>query len=222
MQNKKIDRGILSDTAVNNFQKVANMSVDFYRNIFNTMLENNTGFSDTLTQLSRNTLNPMKSMFNSGNCCPPEQTCPPHCIATMERQAMAGETIIVPFLIRNSCASARTYRIGARELVDTDNKPAPNQPELNKASVTLQPKGSERVLMKLDLANFQNGSYTAEIVVREKEINQNICFTLIVRDHQPSVAEPGEENQYKLKWQSWKSHYYCEPPQKLRTPARKE
>lgn len=214
MQNKNIDAGVLSDTAVNNFQKVANMSVDFYRNIFNTLLENNSSFSNTLTQVSRSTLNPVKSMFNSGDCCPPEQTCPPNCIATIERQAMAGERIIVPFQIKNTCTSPRTYRIGVRELLDLDNKPAPDQPALNKASVTLQPNGSERVLMRLDLANFQNGAYTAEIVVREKEINQNICFTLIVRDHQPPVAEPKEENHYKLRWQSWKSHYYCEPPQK--------
>ncbi len=214
MRNKNADSGALSDTAADNLQKVANMSVDFYRNLFNTLLENNSSFSNTLTQVSRNALDPMKSMFNSGDCCPPKQTCPPHCIATIERQAMAGETIIVPVRIRNSCNAAKTYRIGVRELLDMDNKAAPDQPVINKATVTLQPNGNERVLMKLDLANFQNGTYTAEIVVREKEINQNICFTLIVRDHQPLVAEPREENQYKLKWQSWKSHYYCEPPQK--------
>ncbi len=213
MQNKNSGTGALSEIAADNFQKVANMSVDFYRNIFGTLLQNNTSFSETLTQVSRNTLNPLKSMFNSGDCCPPTQHCPPHCIAAIEKQAMSGERIIVPILIKNSCNSPKTYRIGIRELMDIDGKPAPQQPDLNKNSITLQPHGSERVLMRLDLDNFQSRTYTAEIVIREKEINQNICFTLMVRDHPSAVAEPGEENQYKLKWQSWKSHYYCEPPQ---------
>ncbi len=213
MQNKNKGTGALSETAADNFQKVANMSVDFYRNIFDTLLQNNTSFSDTLTQVSRNTLNPLKSMFNSGDCCPPEQSCPPHCIATIEKQGMAGEKVIVPILIKNTCNAPKTYRIGVRELMDIDNKPAPQQPDLNKNTISLQPNGSERVLMGLDLANFESGTYTAEIVIREKEINQNICFTLAVRDHLPALAEPGEENQYKLRWQSWRSHYYCEPPQ---------
>jgi hypothetical protein len=97
--------------------------------------------------------------------------------------------------------------------VDIDNKPAPGQPALNRYSVSLQPNASERVLMKLDLDNFQKGTYSAEIVVREEEINQNICFTVVVGDHHGQTALPHEESHYKLRWQSWKSHYYCEPPQ---------
>ncbi|WP_462251931.1 hypothetical protein [Ferruginibacter sp.] len=146
------------------------------------------------------------------NCCPPEETCPPHCIATLNRSAMVGERIIVPFLVKNNCSHTKTLRIGVRELLDEKGNIAPGQPRLNKQSVTLPQGRSEQVLLTLDLDKFNNGStYTTEIVLREKEINQNICFTLSTADHAAITAEPQDEQKYKLKWQSWKSHFYCEP-----------
>ena len=96
----------------------------------------------------------------------------------------------------------------------SNNQPAPSQPELNKNFVTLAPNQSEQVLMSVDLMQFNTGStYTTEIVVREKEINQNICFTLIVANPINVVtATPKDENSYRMRWQSWKDHYYCEKP----------
>ena len=120
-----------------------------------------------------------------------------------------------PFLIKNTCSQTKTYRVGVRDLVDqANNQPAPSQPQLNKNSVTLAPNQSEQVLMSLDLMQFNTGStYTAEIVVREKEINQNICFTLIVANPVDIVtATPKDEKCYNMRWQSWKDHYYCEKP----------
>ena len=120
---------------------------------------------------------------------------------------------MVPFLVKNTCNETKTYRVGVRELKDQDGKPAPFQPQLNKHSVTLEPGRSERVVMLLDLSDFANGStYTTEIVLRENEINQNICFTLKIDNDQNLVtAQPQNEKQYQLRWQSWQSHYYCEP-----------
>ena len=68
--------------------------------------------------------------------------------------------------------------------------------------------------MTIDLEQFNAGTtYTAEIVLREKEINQNICFTLMVSNPANVVtAIPKDENSYRMRWQSWKDHYYCEKP----------
>jgi hypothetical protein len=147
------------------------------------------------------------------NCCPPKTSCPPHCLTSIQRCAIQGERIVVPFLVKNTCSHAKTWRIGVRELKNEDGQMAPSQPQLNKQSVTLEPGRSERVLMMIDLEKFTNGSvYTTEIVLREKDINQNICFTLKVDDCNATVAAPQDEKKYNLRWQSWQSHYYCEPP----------
>ena len=145
-------------------------------------------------------------------CCPPKHTCAPHCLEEIERHAYAGERIIVPFLVRNECQGQRTYRVGVRDLKSIDGSMAPKQPVLNKAQVTLEMGESELVLMGIDLQGFAAGStYNAEIVLREKDINQNICFTLKVNDYNDvPVVEPLDENRYRLHWQSWQSHFYCE------------
>jgi hypothetical protein len=154
-------------------------------------------------------------------CCPPEPECPPHCIATINRVAAQGERILVPFMIKNSSKQAKTYRIGVRELKDQDGKLAPAQPQLNKTSVTLDAGRSERVVMMIDLSQFDNGlGFATEIVIREKDINQNICFNLkIDNDHQLVTATPKDEQNYKKRWQSWQSHYYCDVPDKKRPGA---
>ena len=148
-------------------------------------------------------------------CCPPEEDCPPHCLLQITREAAAGERIIVPFLVKNKCNAAKHYRIGVRELKNIDGAAAPSQPVLNKSEVTLDPGQSQLVSMAVDLGNFQNGNtYQAEIVIREKDINQNICFKLVVGNSGAPVAQPLDEKKYALHWQSWRSHFYCESPQK--------
>jgi hypothetical protein len=124
---------------------------------------------------------------------------------------MQGEKILIPFTVVNKCSSAKTYRIGVRELVDQDNTVAPRHPQLNKKSVVQQPGSGERELMTIDRAGFTAGTYSPDIVLREKNVNQNICFTLEVGDHDAVTAMPEDEKRYRLRWQSWKDHYYCEP-----------
>ena len=150
---------------------------------------------------------------DSHGCCPPEEDCPPHCLTRISRNAFAGERITVPFMVRNTCNSSRHYRIGARELKNIDGSPAPSQPILNKKEVTLNAGESEMVLMTIDLGQFSSGQiYDAEIVIREKDINQNICFRLTVDGYSNiPVADPLDEKKYLMHWQSWQSHFYCEP-----------
>lgn len=126
---------------------------------------------------------------------------------------MEGERIITAFTVTNDCSQTKSYRIGVRELKDENGNASPSQPTLNKNIVTIDPGRSEQVLMTLDLANFKTGStYTTEIVLREKEINQNVCFTVIVENNSDTIVIPQDEKKYKLRWQSWKDHYYCERP----------
>ena len=205
-----------SDTSLpqmltDNFQKMANVSIEAMQPLVENMVESLSNFNKNISKSGLPTLN-ILGTGNKSKCCPPEETCPPHCIASISRQAMAGERIIVPFVITNNCNAQKTYRIGLRELKDADGNLAPSQPNLNKDQVTLEPGRSERVLMTLDLGNYSNGtSYEAEIVIREREINQNVCFTLRVNDHTLTSVSPLDEKKFKLKWQSWQSHFYCEP-----------
>ena len=152
-------------------------------------------------------------LSSDGECgtCPPENTCPPKWIGKIYRKAMAMESILVPITIANSCSEAKTYKIGLRELRDVDGNLAPSQPILNKNNFTLEPNSSTRILMGINLANFSNKTYQQEIVVREQDFNQNILFTLEVVDDQGEVFIPVDEKKFRLKWQSWKTHFYCEP-----------
>lgn len=153
-------------------------------------------------------------MKNDDNCCAPKEECPPHCLLQITRTASAGERIIVPFMVNNKCGNTKTYRVGVRELKSIDGSMAPSQPTLNKSQVTLDAGQSEMVSMTIDLGQFSNGNtYNAEIVIREKDINQNICFKLVVDgNNNVPVAVPLDEKKYQLHWQSWKSHFYCESP----------
>lgn len=186
-------------------------------------------YMDTLSATMENVNSNMGSMQNvfgkislptlsipgaktKSNCCPPEPECPPHCILQITRHAFANESIIVPFAVKNNCNGPRTYRVGVRELKNQDGTLALFQPLLSKQSVTLAKGESQMVLMSVELKKFSPGTYTAEIVIREKDINQNICFTLVVDSYSNvPVAEPMDEKKYRMKWQSWQRHYYCEP-----------
>lgn len=195
------------------FLDLANSSMEMYKPLLRNMVDNLGAVNETLAKGDFTKMKMPKLFKETCNCCPPEFECPPHCIAAIERHAMQGERIIVPFYVKNTCSHQKTYRIGVRDLTDADGQMAPSQPQLNRHEVKLEPGQSMRVLMQVDLNGFKNSStYTTEIVLREKDINQNICFTLKI-DNDPDhvVAEPKEERKMKLKWQSWKDHYYCEP-----------
>lgn len=208
-------------TIADTLQQLSSISLDSVRPLIDSAVENANKFnksiaSGTIPQFS---LRDLYGGYQNKNCATPENECPPHCIATIRRNAMAGEQIIVPFVVKNTCSVSKTWRVGVRELEDINGEAAPSQPRLNKDAVTLAPGRSEQVLMALDLSKFRNGSrYTCEIVLREKEINQNICFHLNVGDHTATVVTPQDEQKYKLKWQSWQSHFYCEPEADGRRP----
>lgn len=203
----------LQKTLTDNFQKMSRLSIDTMRPLVENMFEKVSNMNNTILEGKIPTLN-LSSFQNNkkSNCCPPKEECPPHCISAISRQAMSGERIIVPFLVKNNCSSTKTYRVGVRELLDNDATLAPKQPMLNKGSVTLESGRSERILMSLDLNNFKTGNtYMTEIVLRENEINQNICFTLHVNNSTPTEVSPNDEKQYKQKWLNWQSHFYCDP-----------
>ena len=202
-------QSLISDTLT----QIAGNSLQSFKPVMENMLSNMTAMTRSVKNIDTGNLSLPKLYKETCNCCPPEDKCPPHCIAQITRTAAQDERIMVPFLVKNTCNETKTYRVGVRELKDQDGKPAPFQPQLNKHSVTLEPGRSERVVMLLDLSDFANGStYTTEIVLRENEINQNICFTLKIDNDQNLVtAQPQNEKQYQLRWQSWQSHYYCEP-----------
>ncbi|WGK64231.1 hypothetical protein [Croceiramulus getboli] len=212
MEKRNLQSNVFSDTVMNNIQNLTDMSLDFYGTLIDNVLQNNSGTAQRVSQMSSNLMAPVQSMFNSDHCCPPKEECPPHCIASIHRKAMMGERIIVPFQVSNPCDVEKTYRVGLRPLHDQDGNTANSQPQLNKQQVSLPPHGSERVLMSLDTSKLGAGTYTAEIVLREKEYNQNICFTLDLSNHSGPTVTPHEEKKFKLKWQSWKTHFYCELP----------
>lgn len=181
-----------------------NTSLKAYSQLLNSGIEN-------LSQIK------LPSLNNDCDTCPPKEECPPKFIGKLYRQAMQGERIIIPFIVQNSCSDYKTYRIGIRELKNLDGDLAPTQPVLNKNLVTLPPNASERVLLGVNLAQFTNGTYQAEIVIRENLYNQNILLTLDVEDYDAPIFSPYSEKKYQLKWQSWKSHFYCEKP--IRKPT---
>ncbi len=217
MENKRNNSASIQDTIAESLQNFANMSMSAVK----SNLENTSKNFTEMNRLMQNVgIGPIKLPFlNQGksDCCAPKHECPPHCLTHINRSAFARERIIVPFMVKNTCSHARQYRVGVRELKNIDGSVAPAQPELNKNMVSLQPGQSELVLMAIDLDKFQPGtSYNTEVVLREKEINQNICFSLNVDAYNNvPLVEPVDEKKYSLRWQSWQSHFYCEPPKKL-------
>ncbi|NOQ73880.1 MAG: hypothetical protein GQ574_17870 [Crocinitomix sp.] len=210
-------------TLSDSFQRMTDMSIDTMKPLVENMFDNATKANKQIISGKVPRLNLSNQKGNTSHCSPPEETCPPHCIATITRQAMANERIIVPFLVKNECATTKTYRVGVRELEDMDGNLAPSQPVLNKTTVTLAPGRKERVLMVIDLSGYSNGTeYATEIVLREKEFNQNICFRLRVNYYDEITAVPFSEKKFKIKWQNWQSHFYCEPKKGDRVITEKE
>ncbi len=200
------------------FQLLADLSMATLKSTMDNSLKSTESFNKVIGDMGIQTLK-MPTIFGgtaNKDCCAPQDECPPHCILQIERHAMKGERIVVPFYVKNTCNAQKKYRVGVRELKNADGSMAPSQPQLNKNEVTLNPGEEQIVLMAIDLGNFNSGDvYNTEIVVREKEINQNICFKLLVDGfNNVPVATPQDEKTYKLRWQSWKNHFYCEPPKR--------
>lgn len=210
-------------TISDSFQRITDMSIETMKPLMENMFDNVTKVNRQIIDGKVPRLNLSNQKGKTSHCSPPEDACPPHCIATITREAMAGERIIVPFLVKNECSTTKTYRVGVRELMDMDGNLAPTQPKLNKTTVTLAPGRKERVLMLIDLSTYSNGTeYATEIVLREKEFNQNICFRLRVDHHDEITAVPHSEKKYKMKWQNWQSHFYCEPKKGVRVITDKD
>jgi hypothetical protein len=187
-------------------------------------------FTDATTQMVLNSVNNNLQWFNSmqnmfglsalqpkknDDCgaCPPECDCPPQCILSITRNSNAGETIIVPFKVKNNLQTAKTYQVGVRPFYDDNGNTFNNQPVLDKTSLTLQPGQSILVKMTLNLSDeYVTGSnYSTEIVIREKDVNQNICFTLNINSNSMiPEADLLNEQDYFSHFQDWKSHYYCD------------
>jgi hypothetical protein len=217
MESKTSNPVNLGQTLTSGLQQLTNLSLGLVTPFMEGVMGNISSVNKTMQEKGLPFKIPVLSFDNCD--CPPKQVCPPHCIAGITRCAMSGDRINVPFLVKNTCSQTKTYRVGVRELKsEEDGQLAPTQPVLNKTTVTLDPGRSEMVVMMIDLANFKNGStYATEIVLREREINQNICFTLKVDDScDVTVVAPKDEKDYRLRWQSWKDHYYCERPPVLR------
>ncbi len=147
------------------------------------------------------------------HCCPPETTCPPQCIASIQRHAARGERIRIAMRVSNASAQSKTYQAGVREMKDQHGHDAPIQYGLNKHTLTLDPGRTELLLLELDLQKAENGAtYSTEVVLREKEYNQNICISVKIDDeHLVTDVQPFEEQRYRQRWKPWQAHFYCEP-----------
>jgi hypothetical protein len=189
------------------------------QNLSNTSMKLLTDAMESNRQLSQSWMNAWSQSTTpephkrSVPCCPPDIECPPHCLTVIQRQVMRGECIVVPVAVKIKCNTPKTYKVGVRPLLDPDGHPAPVQPTLDKTSVTVQPGHAVVVRLFLDLKEgFKTGTcYQTEIVLREKQVNQNICLRICVDDYQhiPEVTLK-EEAEYYNHFQSWESHYYCE------------
>ena len=146
------------------------------------------------------------------DACPPHCECPPHCLISITRNATVGEIIIVPFKVKNTLQTAKVYKVGVRPIYDNDGNAFPLQPVLNKTDLNLQPGQSILVEMRVIVGNgYTPGTYSTEIVIREKDVNQNICFTLnVTANTNIPEAHPRKEEDYFNHFQDWKSHYYCD------------
>jgi hypothetical protein len=129
-------QSLISDTLT----QIADNSLQSFKPVMESMLNNITSMGQSVKNINTGSLTLPKLYKETCNCCPPEDKCPPHCIAQITRIAAEDERILVPFLVKNTCSETKTYRIGVRELKDQDGKPAPFQPQLNKQSVTVDPE----------------------------------------------------------------------------------
>jgi len=209
------------NTFTKGLQQLADLSITSLRSSLENSLRTMNSTSNIISSLTQ-TFPGLKTRKDDCGCCPPpKEECPPRCLINISRTAYAGERIVVPFSVRNVSNSSKTYLVGVRPLVDENGNAAPSQPQLNKTSVTLNPGQSELVIMTVDLANFSQGhSFQTDIVLREKDINQNICFSLqVIPFFDIPEAQPKDEKKYTSHFQGWQSHFYCDPPSFSRVPG---
>lgn len=200
----------LQQTLTQNLKQLSDLSLSLAQPLVGNLAENFTSLSQSVLSSAPAAINIPKFKLQSDDCCAPKNECPPHCLHQIHRTAMVGERILIPFIVKNGCSSAKTYRIGVRELKDLDGQMAPDQPLVNKASVSLAGGQQERVLLMIDLSKFAEKTYQVEVVLREKDYNQNLCITLQVGSSAAPVVIPVDEKKYRLRWQSWKDHFYCD------------
>ena len=202
------------ENLADNLQKLSSLSMDLLTNSFQNNLKLMSEMGNVLTK-------PLSEQKHKSSCCPPEHSCPPDCLLKIERNAYSGEVIIIPFAVKNTCNATKTYKIGLRPLVDQDGNPAAQQPILSRQEVTLEPGQTIQVLLKADFSQRVDPGtcYQADIVIREKEVNQNICLKINITSFcDVPVAKPLSEEVYFNHWQGWESHFYCEKkPEKGRT-----
>jgi hypothetical protein len=201
-----------SNTLEEGIQQLANFSFSSLRSAFSTGLRGIGAVNRVISNINPSSHHSHHAKNCGCGCCPPKNECPPHCLIQISRHAYAGERIIVPFVIKNKCQDSKVFQVGVRELKMDDGSIAPHQPVLDKSTVTLDAGESEMVLMTIDLLSFSTGhTYNTEIVIREKDINQNVCFSLIIDGYDDlPVAKPLDECKYLVHWQGWQSHFYCE------------
>jgi len=148
--------------------------------------------------------------------CPPQDNCPPRCLLTITRHGNIGETIIVPFKVRNLSNYVKKYQLGVRWLTDEDGQNV-SQPSLDKLEIEVQPGMAVMAEMMVYISeNLKVGSvYETEIVIRERRHNQNICFKLYVNPiSEVPEAAPYDEREIDTHFHRWYYHYYCTPPYK--------
>ncbi len=195
------------DSITQNVKRISEATNRMFQNNFNNNIQ-------WFTEL-QNVLGTGISIGKKNDCdaCPPECECPPQCMLNITRDANIGEVIVVSFKIKNTLQTAKTYRVGVRPFYDNDGNILPNQPTINKTQLNLQPGQSILVEMKIDLTNgyVAGNTYSTEIVIREKDVNQNICFTLnVTANNFVPEALPLNEQSYFTHFQDWKSHFYCD------------
>jgi hypothetical protein len=146
--------------------------------------------------------------------CPPQDNCPPRCLLTITRHGNIGETIMVPFKVRNLSNYVKTYRLGVRWLTDEHGQNV-IQPTLDKLEIEVQPGMAVMAEMMVNISeNLERGAvYETEIVIRERRHNQNICFKLYVNPvSEVPEAAPYDEREIDTHFHRWYYHYYCTPP----------
>ena len=210
MSNQKINKIEFSDFS-NSLQKFSELSAKLFVDTF----ENNLKLFNEMAKLFNNSSIPFKPFpfSNEQDCCPPKANCPPHCLIEINKEAHVGEVLRIPFAIKNTCGSAKKYRIGLRPLLDQNGNPSNVQIVLDKHEIVLQPGQSVQLSLQVNLMQGAKigDCLQTEIVIRENEINQNICFKLNVLPFcDVPTAEPLDEKLYLNHLQSWQSHYYCE------------
>lgn len=204
------------NTITGGLQKMADISLETFKFSVQNTLKNVNELKNTISSIDPGIFKlPLTKKYNC-DCCPPVAECQPEYLLKINRIASSGERVVVRFVVKNEGNETRTYRIGIRALKSIEGSAAPSQPVLNKNNITLDAGSAEVILMTLDLERFQNGeNYNTEIVIREREINQNIYFSILIDNNSLPVAKPLDEKKYLLHWQSWKSHFYCETPLKV-------